>query len=133
MEYFGTPSPLPQMSNLVVRKETDGEVVAWFGLQDRGYSFTHEYLVHDVSLASFRAARVRLTLVDGTERVLFKGTFLCEDTSLCEIEAFNSGRWIQDFLELFEAISAQAHEELAKTMLRIARLGYWDKDRETWP
>jgi hypothetical protein len=132
MEYFETPSPLPRISNLVVRKEADGEVVGWFSLQDRRYSFTHEYLVYDVSLASLRAARVRLTLVDGTEQVLFRGTFPCEDTSTCGIEAFTPGRWIRDFLQLFEAISAQAHEEMAKTMLKIARLGYWDKDQETW-
>jgi hypothetical protein len=129
MALFRTPSAIPLISNLVVRKEETGEVVAWFRLQDRGYAFTHEYLVKDTSLASLRASRVRLTLTDATERVLFKGTSPCEDMSSCEVEDFAPGSWIQDFLRLFEAISRKAHEEMSKNMLRIARLGYWQKEQ----
>jgi hypothetical protein len=131
---FKVPVPLPLISNVVVRKELDGETIAWFDVCGRKYTFKREYLVDGVSLASLpdplasvqnfiassRGSFVtRLRLLDEGERVLFMGA------NPGEVEAFAPGRWMEDFLRLFEAIAKQAHEEAAETMLKICRLGYW--------
>ncbi len=115
-KYFSPPPPLPLVSNVVVRKEPNAEVTAWLDLRDHKYTLRRDYLMDGDSLDSLR---VRLSLLDHSERLLFVATIPGE------VEAFAPGRWVEDFLRLFEAIVEQAREEGATMMLKICRLGYW--------
>lgn len=115
-KYFSPPPPLPLVSNVVVRKEPDAEVTAWFDLRDHKYTLRRDYLMDGDALDSLR---VRLSLLDRSERLL------CVATIPGEVEAFTPGRWVEDFSRVSEAILEQAREQWVTAMLKICRLGFW--------
>lgn len=133
---FGPPAPLPLVSNLVVRRELNEQVIAWLDLHSRKYTFKRDYLLDGnllatlpdphASLREFFASGsgtlgVQLCLLEQSERSIFTAAIPGE------VETFIPGKWVEDFLALYEAIAKQAHEEAARTMLDICRLGYWQE------